>query len=849
MLPSQRPRLLHTFRIILCLLLAKTAMLAAASPAIAEEKSNPWHLPPGFRAELVTKMPEELGSIVSMTVDPQGRIIASAQYKGLVRITPADTGMNIQGQKAPARIERINIPLGSAQGLACVGNDLYVVVNGKGPKGNNTGLYRVKDTNSDGQWDHVELLRKISFKGGEHGPHDVTLSPDGKSLIIVCGNHTPITKFDKVLVAPWQEDYVTQRLWDPRGHAKNRFSPAGWIARTDLDGKSWDLISMGYRNAYRVAFNPEGELFTYDSDMEWDIGTPWYRPTRVCHVTQGSDYGWRSGTGKWPEHFPDTLPTVCELGPGSPTALLFGTGAKFPEKYRNAMFAGDWSYGQIDAVFLTPNGSSYTATSETFASAMPLPVTDMIVSPKDGAMYVALGGRRAESSLWRIVYDGEIAARDEDRKTSPEDVLRTTRQQIESLFANGKATQANPATIVMAWHYFGHEDRAIRYAARVAIELQPLDAWRSLALNEQGTEASITAMLALARAGNAADQSAVFARLAKLPWEELTRAQKLAVLRVFGISIARHKVTSAAARKSLLGTLDRQYPNADVTINSELVGLLVAARAPNVIGRSLQLAKEAATSQEVIIYLHALHAMTTDWTLGQRRDYLTWFQALANEKSGHSFFGYLENMRKVAIGAIPRHQRSSLGKLVGPLDTKTKVAVQTKHRDLVQEWKLDDLLPKIEPKQQGRSFAKGRKLFAEATCFKCHRVANEGGHVGPDLTGVGGRFSLRDILRSVVEPNHEISDQYRLTVFEVDGKTIIGQIVNVRADSIEVATDPIDPKTAVRIKLDDIEDQYPAPNSAMPSSLLDTFTEDEIADLMAYLRSGGKIDHPLFEKK
>ena len=38
------------------------------------------------------------------------------------------------------------------------------------------------------------------------------------------------------------------------------------------------MVSIGYRNAYDIAFNADGELFTYDSDMEWDMGTPWYRP-------------------------------------------------------------------------------------------------------------------------------------------------------------------------------------------------------------------------------------------------------------------------------------------------------------------------------------------------------------------------------------------------------------------------------------------------------------------------------------------------------------------------------------------------------------------------------------------
>src|SRR4029077_5037505 len=88
--------------------------------------------------------------------------------------------------------------------------------------------------------------------------------------------------------------------------------------------------------------------------------TPWYRPTRVCLAASGSDFGWRNGTGKWPPHYPDSLPAVLDIGPGSPTGIVFGYGARFPGKYQEALFMCDWSYGKLYAVHLTPDGSAYT---------------------------------------------------------------------------------------------------------------------------------------------------------------------------------------------------------------------------------------------------------------------------------------------------------------------------------------------------------------------------------------------------------------------------------------------------------------------------------------------------------
>ena len=106
----------------------------------------------------------------------------------------------------------------------------------------------------------------------------------------------------------------------------NSLAPQGWIARTDPDGKTWELIASGFRNDFDVSFNREGELFTFDADMEWDIGVPWYRPTRVSHVISGAEYGFRNGSGKWPSHYIDSFGAVVNIGPGSPTGVTQPTG-------------------------------------------------------------------------------------------------------------------------------------------------------------------------------------------------------------------------------------------------------------------------------------------------------------------------------------------------------------------------------------------------------------------------------------------------------------------------------------------------------------------------------------------
>jgi hypothetical protein len=99
-------------------------------------------------------------------------------------------------------------------------------------------------------------------------------------------------------------------------------------------------------------------------------------------------------------------------------------------------------------------------------------------------------------------------------------------------------------------------------------------------------------------------------------------------------------------------------------------------------------------------------------------------------------------------------------------------AHDVKARPLVREWTLSELSMGIDQALRGRNFQRGREMFAAAACFKCHRFDSEGGIIGPDLTGVGKRFTNQYLVESLIEPNKVISDQYQATVFVLhDGRT------------------------------------------------------------------------------
>src|SRR5262249_10845513 len=160
----------------------------------------------------------------------------------------------------------------------------------------------------------------------------------------------------------YKESQLLDRYMDARGHAINIWAPGGTIYRLDLAKKKYTLLAGGYRNPYDHAFNWEGEMFTFDSDMEWDINLPWYRDVRSVHAVAGGEYGWRTGSGKWPAYYIDSLPPLREVGRGSPVGVEFYHHYVYPKEYWDAYLEGDWSRGRILISNLVRNGATYRTT-------------------------------------------------------------------------------------------------------------------------------------------------------------------------------------------------------------------------------------------------------------------------------------------------------------------------------------------------------------------------------------------------------------------------------------------------------------------------------------------------------
>ena len=110
---------------------------------------------------------------------------------------------------------------------------------------------------------------------------------------------------------------------------------------------------------------------------------------------------------------------------------------------------------------------------------------------------------------------------------------------------------------------------------------------------------------------------------------------------------------------------------------------------------------------------------------------------------------------------------------------------------------------------------------------------------GPELTGVAGRFSVKDLLESITDPSKVISDQYTaVNITTKDGRIVGGRIGNMSGDTLLVVENMLNPGDMTGVRRQDIESMEPSRVSVMPAGLLNSLTGDEIQDLIAFLLSG-----------
>ena len=868
MTPMKRLATLIVFSTFVCYLVGQSR---AEDGKYVLDPDTQITLPEGFDAELLYSVPTEQGSWVAMAFDPKGRIIVSDQDdKGVFRVTLAKEGdpgskLSVESLKGfpyvPIKWGKRTV--GGALGFLYAFDSLYM--------SSMKGFYRIRDTDGDDTYDEFTLIKPLEM-GYEHSAHSIIKTEDGKALYLVSGNHSRVPKGVGSLQPPvWDLDSLLPAMNDPQGHAVGVLAPGGWICRISPDGKDWTMVSSGFRNSVDIAINREGELFTYDSDLEFDIGSPWYRPTRVNHVTSASEFGWRAGSAKWPEYFADSNGAVINIGPGSPTGLSFGHHSNFPDYYQDKLFCCDWTFGTIYTVDMEESGSSYTGIKKEFLNGTPLNIAAMRFGP-DGHMYFVVGGRNTASKLYRVRYTGPH--RDGPKKSLvANQKLRDLRHSLEAF--HGSRT-GGPAAIEKAWPYLSHADRDIRYAARLAIENQDIKLWQDKAFSELNPRAIIFAAIALCRHGEKSLSSRVLEKLNGVPFESLENDDRLALLRAYSLCLMRLNAPPPTEVAAVVSKLNPFYPAQDETLNTEVCRVLSYLNSPDVVSKTIALMKITQTktlaydkamlarheygqailktmantpNSQNIQYAYSIRRVQSGWTLEDRKFYFSWLNDTLKKSGGQSFAGYIRAIRQDAIEHLAAKDAAAVSWLLGDVAV-VNLNTLPFPKGPPGGWTTDSAMKLFATEPTAMDYENGKKMFSAGRCVACHRFQGSGGYSGPDLGSVAKRYSIRDILVSICEPSQSISEQYQASkVLLKEGGVLYGRVIYRDEKEIAVAANPYDFSALTKSPIGNVASVEPSQVSMMPPATIAMMNKDELSDLIAYLISGGDPKHQVFKTK
>ena len=768
------------------------------------EDASRFQVPDGFELEVVRAGTEEEGSWVSLEIDPKGRYVIGKEKKGILRMTP-------DGKGGVAKVEEINRNLQACHGLLFAHDSLFVVAN------NSRGFFRLRDTNGDDQYDEVKRLREIPGGGGDHGRHALALGKGGE-IYVMNGDAIKIP-----------DDFRSKVPATPEFGASKK-PLAGHLIRTDKEGRLWEIVASGLRNPFGIALDREGEFFTYDADSESHTGLPWYRPTRILHLVQGADYGWRRSDREiWPQLRPESLPAIAEIGKGSPTGVLFGTQSRFPDRYQRALFAFDWTYGRILAVQLVPQGASYLGYAEVFVSGRPMNVVDLDFE-KDGSMLFVTGGQVKQSFLYRLRYTGPIA---DPRITTPQENARNAYSLVMRRLRRDLAKSHGPGrkrAVPVAWRYLDHDDPYIRNAARTALEFQAVESWNLGAPDNPGFGKVLSALLARIRTGGEGEEAAAAQFVFRVPLGDLSLWEKWTAVRIAALM-------KEPDPDEVLSTFEPIYPSGYHPLDRELCDLLVRHRSKGVIANTLHILDGEPGQLDAFHYLFRLSQVKEGWTPDLRRSYFRALGASNNFMGDRGLPGVRSEMHKMALANVPGDQRERFAKMISqmsdlpPLDELPK-------RKLVEDWTLAKLKASQPMEEYTPKPERGKELYHQVLCSRCHRFGSEGRAVGPDLTAVAARFGKEDFLTAVLEPSAAIATNHRAHIIKLkNGEAVTGRVVwnGFRNSTLHVATNPMAPEEIVKIAKKEIVSHEASPVSPMPAGLLNTLSWREVEDLLAYL--------------
>jgi putative membrane-bound dehydrogenase-like protein len=656
----------------------------------------------------------------------------------------------------------------------------------------------------------------------------------------------------------------------------------GGILRCRPDGTDLHVFSTGLRNIYDIALDDELNVFVRDNEN--DGGT---YMIRVYHSFMGADHGYPY---LYEQHPDEALAPLTDLGRGSSAGGVAYLERAFPNQYRGALFFCEWG----KSVVFYPRehqGAGFAPMKETeFATGAPndpygFKPTDVIVD-RDGSLLVtdwADGQRpkRGRGRIYRIQYEGEkrTPARGLDSESylarfeAQAEIERRGRDGLADLQFDGMSVPGRLHAVWVIAHAGDHK-RLFDIAERdpdLSVRVQAVRAIADL----------FDPVLVEHRIDATRGDVKIAQRLSVLGSHQASR-----MILELTVALGRLRWSESPAwLKANLQTPDRTLEHAavqtlrrsgnwpavlewlDASDNSPLRPIALRALAGQADAAAVDgLIRRLGTSQdpkqrrEYAELLCRVHRKPGPWVYWGFRpgprppNTNSWERTEAIEKALDRTLN--DPDREVRSAVLQQMEREKI-----PLRSETAtrwLRVEKRFENIaaiLSSYESSKAAPletdSNSPRQsaserhkrllplalaEGGNPARGREVYLNAEkagCIKCHRLGDQGGKIGPELTGAGRRFSKVYMIESILEPSRAIAPAFRnLSVRLKDGQELTGVIVTETESVLTLGDAQGQSHT---LKKDQIEEVQILELSIMPEGLENGLTDAEFADLVAFL--------------
>ena len=548
----------------------------------------------GFKIDLLYSVPmEKQGSWVAMCMDDKQRLIVSDQYGGIYRFPIPKPGKNAD----PASIEQITyaterpgmgkpteaqkkLPqIGHAQGLCYAFDSLsrwwsiHVSTSTIGQGSS------VCSTTSDDQFDKIVTVKKLSATGGEHGPHAILPAPDGKHSYAVMGNQTQLPEDYTHSRVPelWAEDQLFPSL---QYFMKGAEAPLGHIAQIDPEGKTWESHGHGIPQPVRRRGQSRRRTYLrrgHGVGHEHAVVPPYPGQPRDRRFRVRLAHRFRQVHGLLQRHLRSSGRRRARFADWS----MFRLRSKVSRQVPECLFHQRLVLWQSSMPFILLPRISYVGKVEEFASAQPLPLTDLLVNP-EGRGHVRCGGRpqgavralpgdlRREGihcpgqvrSWWR---GGEEASKG-PRAFLQKGVQAASPKQLNQIWS-AWALKIGASAMPPAWPSRSNQSTSGR--KRIAAEKNPVIA--------------TAALIALARVDGKSSSDPLTKAMTFDYRNEKNWQQRIDLFRSITLALTRGGQPKAELKKSLIAWLDQIYPASSPEENRDLCPIMQLLQAPSAV--------------------------------------------------------------------------------------------------------------------------------------------------------------------------------------------------------------------------------------------------------------------------